>query len=235
MPRAASTSHTASDTPRERKSVTCLNSFGRRDRVSEEGDAISRERGPSALRSDHGSRRLRTLGRSRSSTQAQPVLELRDPQLELVPLLARHEPELAREVLHAPLRPLAHAHRVAAPARRRRRRAASEPRRAAGRAASAPVERVALGESLPGSSMRPRLAALAAPLALRVVVVAVAVDRRLDRRRPASSGVGSVGGGLLGLRRAARSPTEPSDRVAALAPCVLGLALLPDRRAAARR
>ena len=45
------------------------------------------------------------------------MLELRDPQLQLVPLLARHEAELAREILHLALGSLAHAKRVAAPAR----------------------------------------------------------------------------------------------------------------------
>src|SRR5690349_20379999 len=36
--------------------------------------------------------------------QPEPVLELRDPELELVPLLACHEPELARELVDAPPR-----------------------------------------------------------------------------------------------------------------------------------
>ena len=114
MPRAASSSHTASETPRERKSVTCLNSFGRRDHVSDGGDEISRERGPSAFRETHGSSGYWLFA---VFEQAQPVLELRDPQLELVPLLARDEAELARDILQPAL--------------------ASPPRRAARRRASA--------------------------------------------------------------------------------------------------
>src|SRR3954447_2879463 len=43
------------------------------------------------------------------------MLQLRDAKLELFPLLARHEPELACDVLDAPFRPLPHADRVAAP------------------------------------------------------------------------------------------------------------------------
>ena len=90
--------------------------LGRRDLASEKETATSRERGPSALRIIHGSRGYGPLGR-RVFDQPQPVLELRDPQFQLVPLVARHEAELARELLHTPSRPLADAQRVAAPAR----------------------------------------------------------------------------------------------------------------------
>src|SRR3989442_10375722 len=50
--------------------------------------------------------------------QANAVLELRNAKLQLVPVLARHEPELAGEVLDAPPRALPPAHRIAAPAGR---------------------------------------------------------------------------------------------------------------------
>src|SRR5579884_3808391 len=128
IPRAASASHTASGTPRERKVFSCLNSFGRRDRASTEETATSRERGPSAFRTVtvagaadetpvlSSLRELRT--RVRVFEQPQAVLELCDAELELVPLVARDEAELARDVADAVPRPLPHAQRVAAPARR---------------------------------------------------------------------------------------------------------------------
>src|SRR5689334_17781688 len=50
--------------------------------------------------------------------QAQAMLDLGDAQLELVPLVPRHEPQLAGDVVDAAPRALAHAHGVAAPARR---------------------------------------------------------------------------------------------------------------------
>src|SRR5437764_753985 len=50
--------------------------------------------------------------------QAEPVLDLRDAQLELVPLLACDEAEILGDVLHAAFRPLPHTHCVAAPAGR---------------------------------------------------------------------------------------------------------------------
>src|SRR4051794_18039801 len=45
------------------------------------------------------------------------MLELRDAKLELLPLVARDEAELAGDLLHTPLRALPHADRVAAPPR----------------------------------------------------------------------------------------------------------------------
>jgi hypothetical protein len=50
--------------------------------------------------------------------EPQPVLELRDAKLELVPFVSRHEAELARDVLHPPLRPFSEPDRVAPPAPR---------------------------------------------------------------------------------------------------------------------
>src|SRR5438067_4956553 len=46
------------------------------------------------------------------------MLELRDAQLQVVPLLARHEAELSCKILDATARSLAHSDGVAAPARR---------------------------------------------------------------------------------------------------------------------
>src|SRR5436305_12382618 len=63
-------------------------------------------------------RRAGAARRSLAFEQPEPVLELRHPELELVPLLAGDEAELAREILDAPPRALADADRVTAPARR---------------------------------------------------------------------------------------------------------------------
>ena len=145
--------------------------------------------------------------------QPQPVLELRDAELELVPVVARDEAELAEEVAQ-PLRacPRRRAARRRASARSPR-RAASAPRRAAGRSSASRRSigvAVAVDVATVGSSMRPRLAALPAPFALRVLgvaVVAVAdrasdspsstastsvdrLDRVLDRRPSASRAPG---------------------------------------------
>ena len=49
----------------------------------------------------------RSSSGSRALEQPQPVLDLRDPQLELLELVARHEPELAKEPGEAGARPLA--------------------------------------------------------------------------------------------------------------------------------
>ena len=77
--------------------------------------------------------------------EAQTVLELRDPELELVPVLTRDEAKLAREALEALPCSLARAHGVAAPPRRgvvEQRTSLVEPRPEEG---DQPVERVALG------------------------------------------------------------------------------------------
>ena len=142
------------------------------------------------------------------------MLELRDPQLELVPLVARHEAELAREVLQRRFVPSPT--RSASPRQREPRSSSSERSLVEARPEQR-RERVALEVVLAGPPMRPRLAALAAPLALRGVVVAVAVDAA----RPTSTGVSGrrlVGGSRLGLPAAGRCDSTPSvDRLVACA------------------
>src|SRR5206468_5613341 len=115
MPRATRSSHTSSETPRERKSVTCLNSFGHRDRVSEEetrshGNVAHPRSVPTTVAAGA------VLARGASVPvfdEAESMLELRDAQFQLVELLTRHKADLARELLDATLRSLPHADTVA--------------------------------------------------------------------------------------------------------------------------
>ena len=215
-------SHTASETPRERKSVTCLNSFGRRDHVSDGGDEISRERGPSAFRENHGSSGLRLRG-SRVFEQAQPVLELRDPQLELVPFLARDEAELARQVLQRRLLPSPT--RSASP--RQRDVTSSSSERASSRRRPSSVTTRSSAVAVGAIRARPWGRVLRRwRRALRASRRSRRRRRVLDRRRSASP---------ASARR--RRPPRPAEqdpladrafhRAAVLAARVLGLALLP--------
>ena len=125
MPRLASTAHTASDTPSERKSVSCLNSFGRRDPVSEAGDAISRERGPSRSVMNQGSRRDgRSCGRAPSTSRSRcSSWATRSSSSSQSSRVTR--PSSRTSSRSALARALAHPERVAAPARASRRRAAT--------------------------------------------------------------------------------------------------------------
>src|SRR3954468_21263071 len=73
------------------------------------------------------------------------MLELRDAELQLVPVVARHEAQLAEEVAKALPRSLADAHRISAPAARElveERTELVQPRPEEGTEA---VERIALG------------------------------------------------------------------------------------------
>ena len=182
--------------------------------MSEGGDAISRERGPSALREDQGSsgygrcsrrpglssRRSRCSScatRSSSSSQSSRVTR---PSSRARSCSAAAFP-----------RPRAARRRASA---RWRRRAASAPRRAAGRAARSAGRarrarsRVATG-LVHGAAT---CAAGGAARASRRESPSVSARRRLDH---VERGLGRRlgGGGLLGLRRAAaRRPSPPASR-----------------------
>ncbi len=118
MPRAASNRHTASDTPRGRKSVTCLNSFGRRDRVSEGG---TRSHGNTAhphsventvAADPAGVSRGWSRGPRRAAGGARAGL----PEARARPTPRASRDRVARELLDAALRPLTDANHIAAPA-----------------------------------------------------------------------------------------------------------------------
>ena len=149
--------------------------------------------------------------------QPQPVLELGDAQVELVPVLARDQAELVEDArsrgcaVPSPSRSASPRQREVASSNsdaqlvELRRRAIERIRSSGSRSSK---------RSLPGSSMRPRLAPLAAPLALGVRLVSPPPSTAAIPTGCSclvSSGVSArhAGGGLLGL---ADAPWRASSR-----------------------
>ena len=220
MPRAASTSQTASDTPSERNSDSpCLDSFGRRDPVIRRRKRTSRERGLSAHREDTVAIPLRTVLSSRSSSSRSRCSSCATRSSS-----SSHSSRVTRPISRASS---CSRRRVPSPTRsaspRQRPVASSNSERASSnRGPSSEISRSSGSRSdgpLPGASMRPSTAALAAAARFasrRDRSVDDRTDARLDDVHRRARACGSLAAALLGLAEHAVAGAPSGD---VLSPC----------------